>query len=235
MTQPADSADLLDRIYRHQRHLYDLTRKYYLPGRDRMIERLKPGDGDSVLEIGCGTARNLVVAARRYPHARFFGIDLSSAMLATAAHKVGRAGLASRIQLARANATDFDPERIFGVPQFSRIFLSFSLSMIDERRVVIETALSRLASGGELHILDFGGQERLPHWFRAGLRRWLARFHVTPCDDLEHDLHHIARRVGAQATVERPYRGYAQYAVVDTRRPYIFFQSPDCSKANAAL
>jgi S-adenosylmethionine-diacylgycerolhomoserine-N-methlytransferase len=218
MTQTAAPADLMDRIYRHQRHLYDFTRKYYLPGRDRLIDRLKPAAGDCVLEIGCGTARNLVVAARRYPQARFFGIDVSSAMLATAAHKVGRAGLASRIQVARADATGFDPERLFGVPQFSRIFLSFSLSMIDEWRVVLETALSRLAPGGELHIVDFGGQEGLPAWFRRGLRRWLARFHVTPRDELERDLARIAERFGAGSTVERPYRGYAQYAIVRTSR-----------------
>ena len=214
MTQIAASADLMDRIYRHQRHLYDFTRKYYLPGRDRLIERLRPGAGEAVLEIGCGTARNLVVAARRYPGTRFFGIDLSSAMLASAAHKIDRTGLAPRIQVARGDATGFDPGRLFGVCEFSRIFLSYSLSMIDERRVVIEAALSHLAPGGELHILDFGGQEGLPRWFRTGFRRWLARFHVTPCDELAHDLQHIAARRGARATVERPYRGYAQHAVV---------------------
>ncbi len=156
MTQTAAPADLMDRIYRHQRHLYDFTRKYYLPGRDRLIDRLKPAAGDCVLEIGCGTARNLVVAARRYPQARFFGIDVSSAMLATA--------------------------------------------------------------GGELHIVDFGGQEGLPAWFRRGFRRWLARFHVTPRDELERDLARIAERFGAGSTVERPYRGYAQYAIVRTSR-----------------
>jgi S-adenosylmethionine-diacylgycerolhomoserine-N-methlytransferase len=218
MTQTAAPADLMDRIYRHQRHLYDFTRKYYLPGRDRLIDRLKPAAGDCVLEIGCGTARNLVVAARCYPQARFFGIDVSSAMLATAAHNVDRAGLASRIHMARADATDFDPERLFDVPQFSRIFLSFSLSMIDEWRVVLETALSRLAPGGELHIVDFGGQEGLPVWFRRGFRRWLARFHVTPRDELERDLARIAERFGAGSMVERPYRGYAQYAIVRTSR-----------------
>ena len=102
---------------------------------------------------------------------------------------------------------------------FRRIFLSYSLSMIDERRVVIESALSRLAPGGELHIIDFGGQEGLPRWFRPGFRRWLARFHVTPCDELEQDLHHIAARAGVRATVERPYRGYAQYAVCRLNPP----------------
>ena len=36
------SAELMDRLYRRQRHLYDFTRKYYLPGRDRLIHRLSP-------------------------------------------------------------------------------------------------------------------------------------------------------------------------------------------------
>ena len=35
------SAVLMDRIYRHQRHIYNLSRKYYLLGRDRMIAELK--------------------------------------------------------------------------------------------------------------------------------------------------------------------------------------------------
>ena len=30
----------MDRIYRHQRHIYDPTRKYYLLGRDRLIDGL---------------------------------------------------------------------------------------------------------------------------------------------------------------------------------------------------
>src|SRR5471030_1540536 len=99
VTQVAAPADLMDRIYRHQRPLCDFTRKYYLLGRDRLIDRLKPGIGDPVLEIGCGTARNLVVAARRYPRARFFGIDISGEMLVTAASTVGRAGLSSCIHV----------------------------------------------------------------------------------------------------------------------------------------
>ncbi|HEY0281515.1 MAG TPA: hypothetical protein VGC27_02700 [Rhizomicrobium sp.] len=31
-------AALMDEIYRHQRYVYDLTRKYYLFGRDRLIK-----------------------------------------------------------------------------------------------------------------------------------------------------------------------------------------------------
>ncbi len=66
----------MDRIYRHQRHIYDLTRKYYLLGRDALIRDLAPVPGDTVLEIGCGTGRNLILAARRYPDARFSSVSM---------------------------------------------------------------------------------------------------------------------------------------------------------------
>ena len=40
----ADHGVLMDRVYRHQRHVYDLTRKCYLVGRDRMIAEHAPRD-----------------------------------------------------------------------------------------------------------------------------------------------------------------------------------------------
>lgn len=213
MSDVLASSELMDRIYRRQRHVYDLTRKYYLLGRDRLILRLAPPAGSRVLEIGCGTARNLVVAARAYPGVQFFGIDISTEMLETARHLVEREGLSHDIRLARADATAFDPALLFGVPSFSRIFVSYSLSMMPGWEAVLERALRWLAPGGELHVVDFGGQEHLPVWFRAGLRAWLRLFHVTPRDELEQELTLIGLRSGALTAIERPFRGYAQYAV----------------------
>src|SRR6266446_3210210 len=202
MSDIAAPAALMDRLYRRQRHLYDVTRKYYLLGRDRLIERLSPPAGSRVLEIGCGTARNLVVAARTYPDVHFFGIDISTEMLETARRTVERDGLAPYIRLARADATTFDPALLFGVPGFSRIFVSYSLSMMTGWRAVLARALGWLAPGGELHIVDFGGQERLPGWFRTGLRGWLGLFHVRPRDELEAELTLIGLRAGALTTFE---------------------------------
>ena len=34
-------AETMDRLYRYQRFIYDLTRKYYLFGRDRLIAGLQ--------------------------------------------------------------------------------------------------------------------------------------------------------------------------------------------------
>ena len=214
MSDAAVSADLMDRLYRHQRHVYDVTRKYYLLGRDRLIARLRPTRGMRVLEIGSGTARNLVRAARTYPDIDLFGIDISHEMLETARQTVVRQGLTAHIQLAQADATRFDPALLFGVPGFSRIFISYSLSMIPGWRAVLEQAVACLLPDGEIHIVDFGRQERLPGFFKAGLRRWLALFHVHPRDDLEPELKALAARHHLSCVIERPYGGYAQHAVV---------------------
>jgi S-adenosylmethionine-diacylgycerolhomoserine-N-methlytransferase len=143
-------------------------------------------------------------------------------MLLTARQIVEREGLTSRIRLANADATRFDPAILFGVPSFSRIFISYSLSMIPAWESVLTQALAWVRPGGELHIVDFGGQERLPSWFRLGLRRWLALFHVSPRDGLEASLAGLAEsRAAAVSRFERPYRGYAQYAVCQRGNPCI--------------
>ncbi|HSV22485.1 MAG TPA: class I SAM-dependent methyltransferase [Xanthobacteraceae bacterium] len=208
------AADLMNRTYRYQRHIYNFTRKYYLLGRDRLIAEIDAGDGVRVLEIGCGTGRNLILAARRYPGARCFGIDLSTEMLNSAIRAIVRAGLAARISVAHGDATRFDPQSLFGIAQFDRIFFSYSLSMIPRWHDALDMAIALLAPNGELRVIDFGGQERLPGAFRRLLRRWLVAFHVVPRDKLEAIL--TARATATRATIafERPYRGYAQYATL---------------------
>jgi S-adenosylmethionine-diacylgycerolhomoserine-N-methlytransferase len=208
----AGATTLMNRMYRRQRHIYDITRKYYLLGRDLLIDRLAAPPGACVLEIGCGTGRNLILAAEKYPHARFFGVDVSTEMLTTAVEAISRAGLAKRVRVAHADATAFEAAKIFGIGRFDRIFVSYSLSMIPAWRTVVDRAIDHLAPGGELHIVDFGSQKRLPRSFRYLLRRWLALFHVTPRDELEHELMPRSYRAGAMCVIERPYRDYAQYA-----------------------
>lgn len=207
-------AALMDGVYRHQRHVYDLTRKYYLLGRDRLIEGLGVPPSGTVLELGCGTGRNLIQAARRYPDARFFGIDISQAMLETASAAIARHGFSGRTMLAQGDATDFDTNVLFGQPAFDRIFISYALSMIPGWERTIPTALAALAPGGSLHIVDFGQQDGLPRWFRSGLHAWLAKFHVEPRDSLREVLESECQRTGASLSFETLYRGYAVRAVV---------------------
>lgn len=207
-------AELMDGVYRWQRHIYDLTRKYYLLGRDRLIAGLDvPADG-TVLELGCGTGRNLILAGRRYRKARLFGLDISNEMLETARTALTREALSGRVSVARGDAIDFDPAVLFGVKSFERIFISYSLSMIPEWEKAVAAALASLAPSGSLHIVDFGQQERLPRWFRALLRNWLRRFHVSPRDSLREVLESESARTGATLRFQTLYRGYAAYAVL---------------------
>ena len=205
---------LMNRVYRHQRHIYDVTRRFYLLGRDRLIARLAVPANGTVLEIGCGTGRNLTTIARRYPSSRLFGIDVSSNMLCSASRKVARAGLGRRVNLAVADATQLDLQLLFGQAQFDRVVFSYTLSMIPDWRNALAQAAQCVAPGGSLHIVDFGGQDYLPRWFKALLYAWLRRFHVTPRLDLEEELAMIAARYGAEVGFDRPFRGYAQYAVL---------------------
>jgi S-adenosylmethionine-diacylgycerolhomoserine-N-methlytransferase len=209
-----DTARHMDGIYRSQRHIYDLTRKYYLLGRDRLLDELRPPKGGSVLEVGCGTARNLILSARRYPKARHFGFDISREMLDTAQQSVARAGLAAQVQLAQGNAAAFSGQELFGVAQFDRVFISYAVSMIPPWREALSAAMAAVAPGGSLHIVDFGQQERLPGWFHTGLQAWLAKFSVEPRADLEAELQNVAAAHGADLQFTRLYRDYAQLAVL---------------------
>lgn len=205
----ADHARAMDAQYALQRHVYDLTRKYYLLGRDRLIRNLAVPPGGSVLEIGVGTGRNLALAARHYPQARLFGLDISHEMLKSAQRNLDRAGALGRTFLGRADATGFDPQALFGEPGFDRVFVSYSFSMIPDWEAALAQALSVVEPGGSLHTVDFGQQEGLPAWFRTGLRAWLEKFHVTPRADLFEVAERIAARQGAAMSGRPLYRGYA--------------------------
>lgn len=212
-----DHGSLMDRVYRRQRHFYDATRKYYLLGRDEMIAGLRIPSGGSVLEIGCGTGRNLIKTMNQFPSAEPYGIDISREMLVTAQKAAERAGLGDRLRLAYADAARFDPEALFGRKDFDRIFISYAVSMIPQWQAVMREAVAHLAPGGELHVVDFGDLERLPRWFRAALYQWLEWFHVTPRNDLFEIAGTIAADAGAQAEARVLYRGFAWISVIRRR------------------
>ncbi|WEX86223.1 class I SAM-dependent methyltransferase [Sinorhizobium garamanticum] len=215
--QPLENnhARLMDQMYRYQRYIYDFTRKYYLFGRDTLIRELNPRPGASVLEVGCGTGRNLAMIGELYPDTRLFGLDISAEMLATARTKLQRQGR-SDVTLRVADATNFTPAA-FDLPGFDRIVISYALSMIPEWQRSLDAAIAALNPGGSLHIADFGQQEGWPGGFRRLLQAWLKRFHVTPRETLFEVMREKAERNGATLELKSIGRGYAWLAVY--RRP----------------
>lgn len=207
--ETADHAALMDATYRYQRLFYDVTRAWFLLGRDRLIGDLAPPPEARVLEIACGTGRNLMQIAARYPGRRLYGLDISREMLRTAEAKLGR-----RAWLAEGDACRFDGQGLFNTASFDRIVISYAVSMIPDWQGAIRAAATHLAPGGSLHIVDFHDQSGLPRVFRRLLWAWLARFHVTPRTDLAEAARRIAAETGCTATHRTLFRGYAQYAVI---------------------
>ena len=213
-----DATLRMDKMYRHQRHIYDLTRKFYLLGRDRLIAGLELPPGAQICEIGCGTGRNLVALARRYPTADIFGIDASEEMLKTARARIARHWLGHRIRTRRELAEELDPLASFDLAEpFDAVVFSYTLSMIPRWDRAIDRAVEALKPAGILAVVDFSEQRELPNWARAALRRWLALFDVAPRPELPAYLGALADREHGALTVEPLYRDYA--CLMRYRRP----------------
>jgi S-adenosylmethionine-diacylgycerolhomoserine-N-methlytransferase len=202
-------AALMDEVYRGQRHIYDFTRKYYLFGRDTLIAGLAARPGMRVLEVACGTGRNLAKIGKAWPGSHLYGLDISSEML-----KSARAALGAQARLGEGDACAFDAQALLGEPAFERIVLSYSLSMIPDWQGALDHAAGQLAPGGALHVVDFGDLSGLPGPFRRILRAWLGRFHVEPRIALPAAAARIAAARGLTIESRRGPLGYFQLHVL---------------------
>lgn len=218
LASPApDTGRRMDRMYRHQRHIYDLTRRYYLLGRDPLLRRLAAElpQGATLCEVGCGTARNLIRLARLRPDLRLCGVDAATVMLDTARANLDRAGLARRVTLRMSLAEQLQAAD-FGRPDgFDAVLFSYALSMMPDWRRAIDRARHELAPGGVIAVVDFADGHGLPVWFRRILHRWLALFEVRPEPRLTAFLECLAAAEDADLRI-RPIFG--RYAMVLTYR-----------------
>lgn len=209
-------AELMDRVYRVQRHFYDLTRRYFLFGRDTLIRSLQLAPGEHILEVGVGTARNLVKIGEVYPAVQLYGLDASEEMLKTASCKVQRAGIGERTKLAHCLAEALDHRKTFGVDRpFDVVVFSYSLSMIPSWREALERALENLKPGGSIYIVDFWDQHSYPRWFRRLLKSWLRLFHVEFRPELLQFLGECKRRGAIDLRLESIGASYAYLAQVE--------------------
>jgi S-adenosylmethionine-diacylgycerolhomoserine-N-methlytransferase len=197
----------MDKMYRQQRYFYDLTRKYYLLGRDKLIAEMSVQNGENVLEVGCGTARNLKILAKKYPKTNFFGLDASSEMLKTAEEKTASL---KNINLKVALADDFNYKKTFDLEiPFDTIYFSYSISMIPPWKESIANALDNLKQGGSFYIVDFYDQKDLPAFFQKLLQGWLRQFHVQFWGDLMPHLESLETQGLGKLKVTPLYKRYS--------------------------
>lgn len=163
----------LDDYYGATHRIYDLTRRYYLFGRDRTLRELARQRWRSIVETGCGTGRNLAKLHAMKPGRRYAGIEPSAPMRA---HAMERAPFA---RIADAFAEDAPYLALAGGPP-DRILFSYSLSMIADPDEAIAHARMSVSERGRVMVVDFGDLGGVPRSLRRAFVRWLDAFHVRP-------------------------------------------------------
>jgi S-adenosylmethionine-diacylgycerolhomoserine-N-methlytransferase len=198
-TEPTAPDRALERYYRWHARLYDATRWSFLFGRTDLVERVAGlRTPATVLEIGCGTGRNLARLARRFPQARLTGLDLSADMLARA--RRGLESFGDRVELAHQAYT----RSLYDEPRFDLIVLSYCLSMINPGWArVIASARQDLRPRGLIAVVDFHDSNR------PAFRRWMEVNHVRMEGHLLPELR--ARFQPLDSAVHRAYGGLWRY------------------------
>ncbi|MGD0677441.1 MAG: methyltransferase domain-containing protein [Polyangiaceae bacterium] len=166
----------LNRYYGASRSIYDITRKYYLFGRDVVLRELA---GDvrwrGLVEVGPGTGRNLRRLRRARPDVELGGLEASDAMLSFARSRCPWA------HLVHGFAENAEMGRVLGRPP-DRILFSYCLSMVSDPRAALDNARGALAADGEVVVVDFADLGGFPRPLVDRFRAYLRAFHVQPLD-----------------------------------------------------
>jgi len=147
LTQVAARYDRLARWYRFAGPLILLA-----PGsRRKAVKRLGLKGGETVLEIGCGTGRNLALLRGAVgTEGEVIGIDASGGMLAQARLLVRRHDW-KNVHLIQQDAAGLDLEH-----PMDAVFFSLSYSALPDREPVLLKAWEAVRPGGRLVIMDAG-------------------------------------------------------------------------------
>jgi ubiquinone/menaquinone biosynthesis C-methylase UbiE len=156
------------------------------PGfRAKAVDRLDLRLGEHVLEIGCGTGRNLRYLSKAVgPHGRVYGVDLSPGMLAKAR------ALCDRIHLRNVELTEDDAAHYRAPVPLDGVMFGLSYNTMPHHLLVLREAWAQLKPGGRLVIMDaklppgLGGRLVLPFSLWLMKHTMLGNPLIKPWEDL---------------------------------------------------
>ncbi|WP_265444030.1 SAM-dependent methyltransferase [Flexivirga meconopsidis] len=122
-----------------------------------LVEALtvRPVVGETALDLGCGTGADAIWLAQH--GLRVTGVDIADAALRQAAEAASSAGVADRIEWARADLDDWEPDRTWDL-----VLASFLHSpAVSDRAPLLDRVREWVAPGGELIVLS---HLRAPEW-----------------------------------------------------------------------
>lgn len=167
-TQVANAV-ALKRYYRMHARIYDTTRWSFLFGRQTIIEqasrKIKP---ERILEVGCGTGRNLLALAKQFPETQITGVDLSSDMLEIAETKLEPVSDRVTVIEQKYNAPlkNGNGEK----EEYDLVLFSYALSMFNPGwEEAINAAKEQLSDNGVIAIVDFHNSrfDRFRSWMQV--------------------------------------------------------------------
>ena len=170
----------LQGYYRLHAGIYDMTRWSFLFGRRAVIDLLAERSAPArILEVGCGTGKNLIHLGKRFPGAEITGLDLSPDML-------NRAQKKTRPFSNRINLLHKPYKEPIEPGTFDIILFSYCLSMMDHQwQTAIESAAIDLAPEGRIGVVDFHDTPV------STFRSWMQINHVRMQGQLLPGLNHL--------------------------------------------
>jgi ubiquinone/menaquinone biosynthesis C-methylase UbiE len=166
-------------LYRKRAKRYDRSALLlYLAGfrhwayRRQAIQSLALNDGDTIVDLGCGTGLNFSLLQQQVgPRGKIIGVDLTDAMLVEANASIAAQGR-SNIELVQSDVASYVfPSRVDG------ILSTFALTLVPEFDAVIRNGAMALLPGRKFVVLDF---KRPSGWFMNKAAPLLARLLTGP-------------------------------------------------------
>ena len=137
--------------------------------RTALLRQVAPQDGETILDVGCGTGTFAIMLKRAAPGARVIGLDPDPQILAIAADKARKAGVS--IEWQKGFATDASR---FGALDKAVSSLVFHQVPLVGKRTGIAAMFASVRVGGEVHIADYARQ--------SGIMRSLFRLTIQRVD-----------------------------------------------------
>ena len=160
---PSRVGEMFDRIaptYDLLNHLLSLGRDW--AWRRRAAALLGESGGGQIADLATGTGDMLIALLRRIPPpAGAVGLDVSERMLSLCREKLGRARLADRAELVRADACATP----FAGDSFDAVTMAFGIRNTSDVGATLREILRILKAGGQTLILEFSLPEnRTVRW-----------------------------------------------------------------------
>lgn len=133
---------------------YDLAEGFWERKlRSAGLKKLGASEGETILDVGIGTGHEtLALAGSVGEFGRVVGVDISSGMLRVARSRIGKEGLADRIDLLQTDAAHLP----FKADAFDGLFMSFTLELFDtpEIPLVLKECRQALRPEGRISVVS---------------------------------------------------------------------------------